>query len=50
MGPKISMTEVPRGAKIEKREVVRKINIYYGKYRVVNVEKTPYILKSSKYS
>lgn len=40
-GPRISMTEVPRGAKMEKREVVRKMNIYYSKYMVVNTEKTP---------
>lgn len=35
-GSRISMTEVPRGAKMDTREVVRKMNIYYSKFALVN--------------
>lgn len=35
-GPRISTTEVPRGAKMETREAARKTNIYYSKFTVVN--------------
>lgn len=35
-GRRIVMTEIPRGAQMETREAVRKINIYYSKFTVVN--------------